>query len=171
MQQFVSRRRLVLTGVLFLASGTFAGARDGEGTRRFQKQRRSSDRRKSKFPDFGEPWDNDYDRDWGRYDDPYYGEDEYDPALLPPPEADFDYPIEPVDPAMIEPRFRRQIVEFDAFVKPGTIIVDPTAHYLFQARGNRQATRYGVGVGRDGFAWSGKAEIRMKRRWPRWVPA
>ena len=30
--------------------------------------------------------------------------------------------------------------------------------------------RYGVGVGRDGFAWSGNAEIRMKRRWPRWVP-
>jgi hypothetical protein len=38
---------------------------------------------------------------------------------------------------MIEPRYRRQTVEFDAFVKPGTIIVDPAAHYLYQARGGR----------------------------------
>ena len=103
--------------------------------------------------------------------DPYYGEEEYyDPALLPPPESDFDYPIEPVDPSLIESVYRRQVVEFNGFVKPGTIIVDPKAHFLYQVLGNRQAMRYGVGVGRDGFAWSGKAEIRMKRRWPRWVP-
>lgn len=170
MQQIHSRRSLLLSGFLFIASGSVAAARDGEGTRRFQKQRRSSDRQQPRFPDFGQSWEEDFDRDWGRYDDPYYGEDEYDPALLPPPEAEFDYPIEAVDPEMIELRYRRQVVEFDAFVKPGTIIVDPTAHFLYQARGNRQATRYGVGVGRDGFAWSGKAEIRMKRRWPRWVP-
>ena len=95
---------------------------------------------------------------------------DYDPALLPPPEADFDYPIEAVDPALIEPHYRRQVVEFDEFVKPGTIIVDPAAHFLYHVREHRQAVRYGVGVGRDGFAWSGTAEIRMKRRWPRWVP-
>jgi lipoprotein-anchoring transpeptidase ErfK/SrfK len=59
-------------------------------------------------------------------------------------------------------------VEFDAFLEPGTIIVDPKAPFLYRVLGNRQATRYGVGVGRDGFACN--AEIRMKRRWPRWVP-
>jgi lipoprotein-anchoring transpeptidase ErfK/SrfK len=62
------------------------------------------------------------------------------------------------------------VVSFDGFVGPGTIIIDPKQHFLYQILGNRQAVRYGVGVGRDGFAWSGEAEIRMKRRWPRWVP-
>jgi lipoprotein-anchoring transpeptidase ErfK/SrfK len=62
------------------------------------------------------------------------------------------------------------VVEFDGFVKPGTIVVDPRAHFLYNVLGNRQAIRYGVGVGRDGFAWAGEAEIRMMRRWPRWVP-
>ena len=62
------------------------------------------------------------------------------------------------------------MVEFDGFVKPGTIIVDPKSHFLYKVLGHRQAMRYGVGVGRDGFAWAGEAEIRMKRRWPRWVP-
>ena len=55
-------------------------------------------------------------------------------------------------------------MEFDGFVKPGIIIVDPAAHFLYQVRGNRQAVRYGVGVGRDGFAWSGKAEISTRVR-------
>lgn len=161
MKHYLSRRALLLSGFLCIAGGHWAAARDGEGTRRFQKQKKSSDRRRL---------DGDYDQDWKTYDDPVYGADEYDPALLPPPEADFDYPITPVDASQIDIRYRRQVVEFDAFVKPGTIIVDPAAHFLYQVRGNRQATRYGVGVGRDGFAWSGKAEIRMKRRWPRWVP-
>ena len=116
------------------------------------------------------PWDNDFDEDWGRFDDPYYDEDGYDPALLPPPEAEIDYPIETVDLSLIEPQFRRQVVEFGGPEKPGTVIVDPAAHFLYHVRQRRQAVRYGVGVGRDGFAWSGNAEIRMKRRWPRWVP-
>ena len=89
---------------------------------------------------------------------------------MPPPESEFDYPVEPVDLSLIESRYRRQVVEFDGFVKPGTIVVDPKAHFLYYVRRNGQATRYGVGVGRAGFAWSGNAEIRMKRRWPRWVP-
>jgi len=169
-QDILTRRKLLLSGLVFAAGSSGALARDGEGTRRFNRQKKSGGRPQRGYPDFFEPWDRDYDDDWGRYDDDGYDEDGYDPALLPPPEADFDYPIEPVDPSLIEPRFRRQMVQFDGFVKPGTIIVDPAAHFLYQVRGQRQAVRYGVGVGRDGFAWSGKAEIRMKRRWPRWVP-
>jgi lipoprotein-anchoring transpeptidase ErfK/SrfK len=97
-------------------------------------------------------------------------EEGYDPDLLPPPEAEIDYPIKPVDPSIIDRRYWRQVVEFEENVEPGTIVVDPAAHFLYYARGNRQAIRYGVGVGRDGFSWAGNAEIRMKRRWPRWVP-
>jgi lipoprotein-anchoring transpeptidase ErfK/SrfK len=169
-QNNVSRRKLLISGLAFVASSSIAFARDGAGRRLFWERKKAKGQGKKRYPDFWESWDGDYDDDWGRFDDPYYGEDEYDPALLPPPEAGIDYPIEPVDPALIEPRFRRQVVEFGDLVKPGTIIVDPAAHFLYHVREHRQAVRYGVGVGRDGFAWSGKAEIRMKRRWPRWVP-
>ena len=170
MQDILSRRKLLMSGLLFVAGASAASGKDGAGSRAFRAQQKPGAKPKPGFPDFFEPWDDDYDQDWERYDDPAYGEDEYDPALLPPPEADFDYPIEAVDPKLIEPRYQRQVVEFDEFVKPGTIIVDPAAHFLYHVRGHRQAMRYGVGVGRDGFAWSGTAEIRMKRRWPRWVP-
>jgi lipoprotein-anchoring transpeptidase ErfK/SrfK len=155
-----------MSGILFIAGSSVAGARDGEGTRRFNAQRGLPNGSRRQVPDFWEPWD----------DEPAYGEEEYgdeeyyDPDLLPPPESEFDYPIEPVDPSLIESVYRRQVVEFNDFVKPGTIVVDPKAHFLYYALGNRQATRYGVGVGRDGFKWSGEAEIRMKRSWPRWVP-
>ena len=158
-----------MSGLLFIAGSPIAAAKDGEGD--FAVQNRLARKRQLQDPGYEEPRDQDYDEDWDRdYEEPGYGEEEYDPALLPPPESEFDYPIETVDPSLIESKYRRQVVEFDGLVKPGTIIVDPKAHFLYQVRGNRQAIRYGVGVGRAGFAWSGKAEIRMKRRWPRWVP-
>ena len=161
-QDILSRRKLLMSGLLFIAGSSVATAKDGEGD--FAVQNRLARQRQLEAPDFEEPWDRDYEEPWD-------GEEQYyDPALLPPPESEFDYPIEQVDPSLIESRYRRQVVEFDGFVKPGTIVVDPKAHFLYQVRGNRQAMRYGIGVGRAGFAWSGKAEIRMKRRWPRWVP-
>lgn len=155
----LSRRKLLMGGLSFIASSTVAAARDGEGSRLFWERKRSSRRPQRESPDSWEFWDE---------DDPE--EQYYDPDLLPPPESEFDYPIEPVDLSLIESVYRRQVVEFNGFVEPGTIIIDPKAHFLYHALGNRQATRYGVGVGRDGFAWSGEAEIRMKRSWPRWVP-
>jgi lipoprotein-anchoring transpeptidase ErfK/SrfK len=154
-------------GILTIASSSVAAARDGEGNRLFHERKKLF--RRPRAPDYWEPWNRDYEEPWD--DDSGYGEEEYyDPDLLPPPESEFDYPIEPVDPSLIDSVYRRQVVEFNDFVEPGTIIVDPKAHFLYHALGNRQATRYGVGVGRDGFKWSGEAEIRMKRSWPRWVP-
>jgi lipoprotein-anchoring transpeptidase ErfK/SrfK len=97
-------------------------------------------------------------------------EDYYDPDLLPPPEAEIDYPIEPVDPKLIKKKFRRQTVAYEGPEPAGTVVVDPRQHFLYFVNGDGTAIRYGVGVGRAGFAWSGDAEIRMKRRWPRWVP-
>ncbi len=94
----------------------------------------------------------------------------FDPALLPPPESPIDYPIEPADLTRIPKQFHRQFVSYDGPEWPGTIIVDPDARYLFHVLEGGQALRYGVGVGRDGFAWSGEAQISLKRRWPRWVP-
>ena len=93
-----------------------------------------------------------------------------DPSLLPPPESNIDYPIEPVNLRQIPEQFRRQIVSYAGPVPAGTIVVDPGHRFLYWVLEDNQAIRYGVGVGREGFAWSGEAEVRMKRRWPRWVP-
>ena len=62
------------------------------------------------------------------------------------------------------------MVDFDGPEDPGTLVVDPDQRFLYQVLAYGTARRYGVGVGRAGFAWSGSAVIGLKRRWPRWVP-
>ena len=52
----------------------------------------------------------------------------------------------------------------------GTLIVDPGSRFLYLVLERRKALRYGVGVGREGAAWSGEATIRRKAKWPRWTP-
>ncbi len=94
----------------------------------------------------------------------------FDPALLPPPESEIDFPIEPVNPKLIKRRFRRQMVDFEGTEDPGTLVVDPDKRFLYHVLAYGKARRYGVGVGRAGFAWAGNARVGMKRRWPRWVP-
>lgn len=93
-----------------------------------------------------------------------------DPALLPPPESEIDFPIPEVSLDQIPKQFRRAIVEYETVEEPGTIIVDPDRRYLYYVLEGGQSIRYGVGVGRSGFAWAGEAQVAMKRRWPRWVP-
>jgi lipoprotein-anchoring transpeptidase ErfK/SrfK len=94
----------------------------------------------------------------------------FDPALLPPPESPVDFPIERVDPRIVRKKFRRQEVSFRGDAPPRSIVVDPRRRFLFYVLDDHRAVRYGVGVGRAGFAWSGSAIVGMKRRWPRWVP-
>jgi lipoprotein-anchoring transpeptidase ErfK/SrfK len=53
---------------------------------------------------------------------------------------------------------------------PGTVIVDPGNHFLYLVQNNGQAIRYGVGVGGEGFGWSGTATIHSKQEWPDWYP-
>lgn len=102
----------------------------------------------------------------------YDGEgDGRDPSLFPPPESPIDYPVERQDLSKIPPQFRRQMVAWDGPEEPGTIIVDPQRRFLYLVLDSGEtALRYGVGVGRAGFAWSGDAVVQMKRRWPRWIP-
>lgn len=97
-------------------------------------------------------------------------EQSFDPALLPPPESPIDYPVEEIPARKIKKRFRRKVVDYDGPEEPGTIVVDPDKRFLYYVLGDGGAVRYGVGVGRAGFEWSGQARIGMKRRWPRWVP-
>jgi lipoprotein-anchoring transpeptidase ErfK/SrfK len=53
---------------------------------------------------------------------------------------------------------------------PGTIIIDTPNTYLYYVLGNGRALRYGIGVGRDGFTWSGVQPVTRKAEWPDWTP-
>lgn len=65
---------------------------------------------------------------------------------------------------------RRQIVSFDRNEPAGTIVIDTANTYLYFVLGNGRAIRYGVGVGREGFTWSGVQSISRKAEWPDWHP-
>jgi lipoprotein-anchoring transpeptidase ErfK/SrfK len=67
-------------------------------------------------------------------------------------------------------RLRRQIVSYATREAPGTIIIDTPNTYLYYVLGGGQAIRYGIGVGRDGFTWSGTQSITRKAEWPNWTP-
>lgn len=80
------------------------------------------------------------------------------------------FPIPAVNIAEVDPKFWRQEVDYPTQERPGTIIVDTPAKYLYHVLPGQRAMRYGIGVGREGFAWSGRAVVAYKRRWPRWTP-
>lgn len=67
-------------------------------------------------------------------------------------------------------RLKRQIVTYATREAPGTIIIDTPNTYLYYVLGGGQAIRYGIGVGRDGFTWSGVQSITKKAEWPDWTP-
>jgi lipoprotein-anchoring transpeptidase ErfK/SrfK len=67
-------------------------------------------------------------------------------------------------------RFKRQVVAYTGSEAPGTIIVDTPNTYLDLVLGNGRAMRYGIGVGREGFTWSGVQQISKKTEWPDWHP-
>lgn len=80
------------------------------------------------------------------------------------------FPVLAVDHQRIDQRYLRQTVEFTRSEPPGSIVVDPAGYHLYFVEAPRVATRYGVGVGREGFGWSGAARVNMKRDWADWVP-
>src|SRR5258707_15163375 len=67
-------------------------------------------------------------------------------------------------------RLKRQIVSFPTREAPGTVIIDTPNTYLYYVLGGGQAIRYGIGVGRDGFTWSGVQSVTRKAEWPDWTP-
>jgi lipoprotein-anchoring transpeptidase ErfK/SrfK len=85
-------------------------------------------------------------------------------------------PVEPAltddgDGASVVPqRLRRTIVSFETREAPGTVIVDTGNTALYYVLGQGRAIRYGVGVGREGFTWSGVQTISRKAEWPDWHP-
>ena len=67
-------------------------------------------------------------------------------------------------------RLKRQIVSYPTREAPGTVIIDTPHTYLYYVLGSGQAIRYGIGVGREGFTWSGTQTITKKAEWPDWTP-
>jgi lipoprotein-anchoring transpeptidase ErfK/SrfK len=70
----------------------------------------------------------------------------------------------------LPPRLRRQVVSYATREAPGTVIIDTPNTYLYYVLGGGQAIRYGIGVGRDGFTWSGVQSVTRKAEWPDWTP-
>ncbi|MEO8685615.1 MAG: L,D-transpeptidase, partial [Devosia sp.] len=101
-----------------------------------------------------------------------------------PPEPTFDpaylqmyaalpnekFPVPAVDLRLMKPTHFRQYVADPTGERPGTIVVSTAERYLYLVQEGGQALRYGVGIGREGFAWSGRAEIARKAMWPTWTP-
>jgi lipoprotein-anchoring transpeptidase ErfK/SrfK len=88
-----------------------------------------------------------------------------------PPQATQPAPSDEADaPFELPARFKRQIVTYPTREAAGTIIIDTPNTYLYYVLGNGQAIRYGIGVGRDGFTWSGVQTITRKAEWPDWTP-
>jgi lipoprotein-anchoring transpeptidase ErfK/SrfK len=73
-------------------------------------------------------------------------------------------------PMAIDPAFRRKEVDYATRERRGTIVVDASEHFLYFVQEGGRALRYGVGVGSEGFAWSGVASIHEKQEWPDWYP-
>ena len=67
-------------------------------------------------------------------------------------------------------RLQRQVVDYPSHEAPGTIVVDTPHTYLYYILGGGKAMRYGIGVGREGFTWSGVKNITRKAEWPDWFP-
>ena len=81
------------------------------------------------------------------------------------------------EPAAFTPRNRggaspipKEIVDYATTYKPGTIVIETDERRLYLVMEDGKALKYGVGVGRDGFTWSGTHRISRKAEWPGWTP-
>ncbi len=80
------------------------------------------------------------------------------------------FPVAAINYKKFNQTYLRQEVDFRTNEPPGTIVVDPRARFLYLVLPGGRARRYGVGVGKQGFAWSGTATINSKQAWPDWYP-
>ncbi len=85
-------------------------------------------------------------------------------------QQDGEYNLPAIPYQKMDGRFRRQRVVNKSGMPKGSILIDPKAHHAYYMITNDEAVRYGVGVGKAGFEWSGDAVIGRKADWPRWTP-
>lgn len=91
-------------------------------------------------------------------------------AVMYGPTEDGSFLIPAVPYKQIDPRYYRQQVLDPTGEAPGTIVVDTPSRFLYLVQPGGTAMRYGVGIGRDGFAWQGNGIIQWRQKWPRWKP-
>jgi lipoprotein-anchoring transpeptidase ErfK/SrfK len=104
------------------------------------------------------------------------------PAYLPPAslreqpaarssrEATQDASQEELSQGDLPANLRRQVVDYPTQEPAGTVVIDTPHTYLYYVLGGGRAMRYGIGVGREGFTWSGVETIARKAEWPDWTP-
>jgi lipoprotein-anchoring transpeptidase ErfK/SrfK len=80
------------------------------------------------------------------------------------------FPISEEQVRQVPKKFRRRMVNVSLGYPPGTIVIDTAGKYLYLVVKGGKAMRYGIGVGRQGFSWAGRAIIRRKAKWPTWTP-
>jgi lipoprotein-anchoring transpeptidase ErfK/SrfK len=80
------------------------------------------------------------------------------------------FPVPAVDLDEVDPEVLRRVVTYPSQEQPGTLVIDTRERALFLVMEGGRAVRYGVGVGREGLAWSGRAVVGRKGEWPRWTP-
>jgi lipoprotein-anchoring transpeptidase ErfK/SrfK len=86
------------------------------------------------------------------------------------PQAVEPAPADETEDGPADPRLQRQIVSYASREAPGTVIIDTPHTYLYYVLGSGKAIRYGIGVGREGFTWSGVRSVERKSEWPDWHP-
>ena len=80
------------------------------------------------------------------------------------------FPVPAIDLKKLDPNMFRTQVADPTGERPGTIVVNTGERHLYLVLEGGQAIRYGVGIGRDGFTWQGRAKVGRKAEWPRWTP-
>ncbi len=97
-----------------------------------------------------------------------------DPAfrMMYAAQPDTEFPLDAVDLTRINSTYLRREVALPSHIpsRANAIVVDPRNRFLYYVEDGGRATRYGTGVGREGFAWNGAATIQVKREWPTWTP-
>lgn len=84
--------------------------------------------------------------------------------------TDEGYQLPAVPFLKVDHRYLRQVVNDPTGEKPGTIVVDTGEKLLYLVMTSGKAMRYGVGLGRQGYSWKGRAVVQWKRKWPTWTP-
>jgi lipoprotein-anchoring transpeptidase ErfK/SrfK len=107
--------------------------------------------------------------------EPYQQQPSYEPQRPQPmmqpqpfgrPQQDANEPAQ----RPFDPQYEKQMVDYRGKEGPGTIVIDTPNKFLFLVQGDGKALRYGIGVGRPGFTWSGVKSISAKKEWPAWTP-
>ncbi len=100
----------------------------------------------------------------------FAGPPEFDPDTIYASLPDERFPLEGADLREVDEQFLRTTVEAPAGFAPGTIVIDTADRFLHLIQSDGSAIRYGVGVGRQGATWRGRARVARKAQWPGWTP-